>query len=460
MSGQRGRDGVRQRREGFSSGLGAFAATLGSAVGLGNIWKFPYLAGTNGGGAFILIYLAFVLVVGLPVMISEFLIGRRTRTNAVDAFKQLAPGSSWYLTGVAGAVAAYLILAFYTTVAGWVYAYIFQALGGRLMSASPAVTGAAFQALSENPVQPLVWQAIVLTVTGAIAALGVRAGIEGATKRLMPLLFVILLVCDVRALMLPGAAKGLSFLFRPDFTRIGATAALTALGLAFFKLSLGMGTMMTYGSYIGKDQNLPYTALRVALADTTVSLLAGVAIFPAVFSFGFKPDAGPSLLFITIPAVFSSMPFGRVFMTLFFVLASIAATGAMISLFEVPLAFLSERLGWKRPAVAALVAVSLLVPGFTATWSFSLLKEVSLFGKSFFDFYDFASSSVLLPVGGILIAVFVGWRWSFAQVKAEAANRGTLRNAGTVRLLYFFTKYVAPVAIALVLLEGLGVFRR
>jgi NSS family neurotransmitter:Na+ symporter len=451
--------GAGVKREGFSSTLGVLAATLGSAVGLGNIWKFPYLTGTYGGAAFIVVYLVSVLVAGLPVMISEFLIGRRTRTNAVDALRKLAPGSAWYLVGVSGVAAAYLILAFYTSVAGWVYAYIFKALSGVALSTSPKVTSAAFVALSTSPVEPLIWQAIVLFVTGAIVSLGVRAGIEGATRKLMPLLFLILIICDARALLLPGAAKGLAFLFRPDFTKIGAAAVLTGLGLAFFKLSVGMGTMMTYGSYIGADQNLPFTAFRVMLADTTISLLAGVAIFPAVFSFGFQPDAGPSLLFITIPAVFSSMPLGWVFMTLFFVLAAIAATGAMISLYEVPVCFLCEHFCWRRPVASTAVGLSLLALGSTATWSFSLLKDVHLFGKTFFDLYDYASSNLLLPIGGIFIALFIGWRWGLAGVKGEGTNHGALRNGGTLRLFYVVTKFVAPVAIALVLLNGLGVLR-
>lgn len=449
-------DGQRER---FATGLGAFAATLGSAVGLGNIWKFPYLTGTSGGAAFILVYLLAVVVVGLPVMLAEFLIGRRTRANAVDAFAKIAPGSAWYLVGVAGAVSAYLILAFYTTVAGWVYAYIFRALSGLVSSTSPKVTGAAFTALSTNPVEPLLWQLGVLALTGFIVARGVRQGIEGVTKKLMPLLFLILLVCDLRSLFLPGAAKGLAFLLRPDFSKLGAAAVLTALGLAFFKLSLGMGTMITYGSYQRDEQNLLATAVKVVVADTTISLLAGLAIFPAVFSFGFEPNAGPSLLFITIPAVFSSMPFGRIFMTLFFVLAAIAATGAMISIFEVPVAFLVERFGWRRPVAAVFTGVTLAMVGATSTLSYSRLAHVRVLGKSFFDLYDFASSNVLLPLGGILIALFVGWVWRFGEVEAEGSNAGRLSNRVLLRSFHVLVRYAAPVAILVVLLSGLGIIK-
>lgn len=447
------------RREGFSSGIGVLAATLSSAVGIGNIWKFPYLTGTHGGAAFIVVYLACVLVAGLPVLIAEFLLGRRTRSNAIDALRKLAPGTPWYLVGVSGTATAYLILAFYTTVAGWAYAYIFKSLGRSILSSSSAVTSRAFAALTASPVEPLFWQAAVLAVTGSIVALGVRAGIERVTRKLMPLLFVILVICDIRALTLPGAARGLAFLFRPEFGRVGAAAVLTALGLAFFKLSVGMGTMLTYGSYIGAGQNLPATALRVMLADTAVSLLAGVAIFPAVFSFGFQPDAGPPLLFITIPAVFSAMPFGRAFMSLFFALVSIAATGAMISLYEVPVAFLAERLRWRRPLASLVTGVTLLGLGTTATWSHGLLKEVRWFGLTFFGLYDFATSNLLLPLGGIFIALFVGWRWGFDEVRREGTNHGRLRNLGVLRVFFAVTRWVTPVAIALVLLNGLGLLR-
>ncbi|MGE5507251.1 MAG: sodium-dependent transporter, partial [Chitinophagales bacterium] len=269
----------------------------------------------------------------------------------------------------------------------------------------------------------------------------------------------ILIVCDVRALLLPGAARGLAFLLKPDFAKVGAAGALTALGLAFFKLSLGMGTMITFGSYQPDAANLPATAVRVVAADTAVSLLAGLAIFPAVFSFGFKPDAGPSLLFITIPAVFSAMPLGRVFMALFFLLTAIAATGAMISLFEVPVAFLVERLRWRRPLAAAGIAATLAALGAPATLSFSVLRPVRFFGKGFFDLYDFVSSNLLLPVGGILTALFVGWRWSFAEVRKEGSNGGRLRNGTLLWGFCLLVRYAAPLAILVVLLSGLGLFR-
>lgn len=277
------------------------------------------------------------------------------------------------------------------------------------------------------------------------------------TKTLLPILLLLLLICDVRALTLPGAFEGVAYLFQPDFTKITAGVVLAAMGLAFFKLSVGMGTMTTYGSYMGKKESLPGTAVRVALADTVVSLLAGLAIFPAVFAFGFKPDAGPSLLFITIPAVFKTMPFGQVFLTMFFVLAAIAATGAMISLLEVPVAYLTEERCWSRTKATIVSAGIMGVVGSLATLSTSVLSTTMPFGKTFFDLFDFLSSNIALPVGGIIICLFAGWKLGKQVIIEEASNEGTLRNLAFLKVFTFVVRWVAPVAILLVLLNGLGI---
>lgn len=442
--------GKEHQRDSFTTSLGVLAATLGSAVGLGNIWKFPALTGENGGAAFVLLYLICVFIVGLPVMWAELTIGRRAKANTVGAFQKLAPGKPWYLIGVSGVVSAVLIMGFYTIVAGWIYAYIFRSATGAL-AVAPDQTGAVFDALYTSPWQSLVWQWAVLLVTSTIVAAGVSKGIERVTKRLMPLLFLLLLICDVRALTLPGAHEGLYFLFQPDFSKITALTLLTAMGLAFFKLSLGMGCMVTYGSYIGEKENLPRTATRVVLADTAVSLLAGIAIFPAVFAFGYAPEAGPSLLFITIPAVFRSMPLGGIFNFLFFVLAAVAATGAMISLMEVPVAYLTERFKWSRLKSVTITAVSMAVLGVGAGLSSSVLKEFKIFSLTLFDLYDFVTSNVLLPVGGILIALFVGWSWRRQAVQENGGE------TPLIKAFSFFLRYVAPVAITIILLQGLHI---
>ncbi len=446
-------------RDGFTTGLGVIAATLGSAIGLGNIWKFPSLTGTNGGAAFLILYVVCTLIVGLPVMISELAIGRRARANAITSFRKLAPTQPWWLIGAAGVLAAFLILAFYTEVAAWVFAYIFKAAIGGLASTDPKVTAAAFTGLITSPVQSLVWQWIVLAFISVIIIAGVSKGIERVTKRLMPALFVLLLIVIVRSLTLPGAGQGLAFLFKPDFTKVTWATVLAAMGLSFFKLSVGMGTMTTYGSYFREDQDIPGTAIRVMLGDVLVSILAGVAIFPAVFAFGFKPDAGPSLLFITIPAVFNSMPLGGVFMVIFFILAAIAATGAMLSLLEVPVAFLNEQLGWSRKLATIATSLLLALVGSAAALSNSLLADTKLFGKTFFDLFDFASSNVLLPVGGLFICLFAGWRWGAAEMRSELTNRGALTNVRVVRLFIGLVKFVTPVLVFIVLLNGLGVIK-
>ena len=446
------------KRDSFSTGIGVIAATLGSAVGLGNIWKFPALTGLNGGAAFIIVYLLSTLMAGLPVMIAELLLGRRAKSDALTTFRVLHPKrESWALIGAAGVLSAFLILAFYTEVAGWVFAYVFKAISGSVLSSDPKVTSAAFEKLIGDPVQSIVWQCVVLVFVGGIIVLGVSKGIESTTKKLMPVLFLILVMIGARSLMLPGAGAGLNFLFHPDFSKVTGAVVLTAMGLAFFKLSVGMGTMITYGSYFRDDQNIIVTALRVMLADLTVSILAGIAIFPAVFTYGFKPEAGPSLLFITIPAVFSQMPFGNVFVVLFFVLGAIAATGAMLSIMEVPVAYLHQRFAFSRLKATAITVILLALIGSTAALSNSTLAGFKLFGMTMFDFYDFLTSNLLMPMGGLFICIFVGWVWGEEKVVAALSNDGELHNRAMITTFFFIVRYVAPVTIAVILLRGLKI---
>ncbi|MGI5915831.1 MAG: sodium-dependent transporter [Anaerolineae bacterium] len=451
------RDGL-AIRDGFATRLGVITATLGSAVGLGNIWRFPFLTGVNGGAAFIIIYLVATLLVGLPVMIAEQAIGRRARANAITSLRTLAPRAPWWLVGAAGVLSAFLIMAFYTEVAGWVFAYVAKSASGALLSTDPAVTSAAFDSLVTNPTQALLWQWIVLVWVAAIIIAGVSKGIERMTRTLMPILFGLLIIINIRSVTLPNAAQGLSFLFRPDFSAVTWETVLVAMGLAFFKLSVGMGTMITYGSYFRQDQDIPGTATRVMLADLLVSMLAGIAIFPTVFAFGFEPNTGPSLLFITIPAVFSAMPLGNIFMVLFFILTAVAATGAMLSLFEVPVAFLAEHLKWSRLRATLVTFIALALVGSTAALSSSVLADVSLFGLTPFDLYDYVTSNILLPVGGLFICLFVGWKWSYQDVKRALTNEGTLNNERAVAAFYGVAKFVSPVLVLVVLLNGLGLF--
>jgi len=444
------------QRDSFTTGFGVLAATLGSAVGLGNIWKFPALAGLNGGAAFIIIYLLSTLMAGLPVMVAEIMLGRRSRSDALTTFRVLHPQrETWGLIGAVGILSAFLILAFYTVVAGWVFAYVFKSAAGSVLSTDPRITSAAFEKLVSDPVQSIFWQCCVLVFVGCIIVFGVSKGIEKTTKRLMPVLFLILVMIGVRSLLLPGAAAGLSFLFHPDFSKVTGAVVLTAMGLAFFKLSVGMGTMITYGSYFRDDQNIPTTALRVMLADLTVSILAGIAIFPAVFTYGFKPEAGPALLFITIPAVFSHMPFGNIFVVLFFVLGAIAATGAMLSIMEVPVAYLHQRFAFSRFKATAMTVVLLALIGSTAALSNSILAGFKLFGMTMFDLYDFLTSNLLLPLGGLFICLFAGWVWGEKKVRASLSNDGSLSNRLIINMFLILVRFVAPVTIVVILLRGL-----
>ncbi|MGI6665912.1 MAG: sodium-dependent transporter [Bacillota bacterium] len=448
---------VPKSRDMFASRVGVIVATLGSAVGLGNIWKFPYLTGVNGGAAFVIIYVLCTLVVGLPVMIAEHALGRTARADAIQTLKKLAPNSPWWLVSGAGVLSAFLIMAFYTEVAGWVLAYVAKAASGSILSSSPEVTSSAFGSLVSSPVQSLLLQWIVLAWVGIIIMLGVSKGIEKATKTLMPVLFGILVIVCIRSLTLPGSLDGLTFLFKPDFSKVTGATVLTAMGLSFFKLSVGMGTMITYGSYFREDQNIPSTAVRVMLSDVLVSLLCGIAIFPAVFAFGFQPGAGPELLFITIPAVFSAMPFGRLLMPLFFVLAFIAATGAMLSLYEVPVAYLVGTHGWSRKKATWATLVGLAVVGSLAALSGSLTANIKVMGMTFFDLFDWTTSNLLLPLGGIFICLFVGWRWGSDKIKAALTNGGTLRNEVLVTLFTGVVKVITPALVLIILLAGLKI---
>jgi len=462
-------------RDAFSSALAATVVALGSAVGLGNIWKFPYMTGTGGGGAFLVLYLFFVFIVALPVMVSEFAIGRRSRLNAVGAFRKLDGNthSPWSGIGFVGALAAFLIMFFYSCVSGWVYFYTFKAALGAFSSVSAESAGAMFGAaigagakggrfLSWAVLSPVFWQFLVLFVIGAVISLGVSRGIEKAVKVMMPALFVLLIVCVVRALTLPGASAGLQFLFHVDFSQVTPQVVLAAMGLAFFKLSLGMGTMITYGSYFTGDSDLTTVPLKIAVADIIISMLAGLAIFPTVFSFGLKPGAGPGLLFVTIPLVFSQMPFGQVLLFAFFLLTCFAANGAMLSIVEVPTIWFSEEFGMERKNASLLTCVVMGVVGMLAACSAdgsSYLGGITFFGRGFFDVFDFLSSNICLPVGGFFICLYVGYKMKYADIMDELTNHGRLENEGRARFIRFLTRYVSPLLILLIFLNSIGLMK-
>jgi NSS family neurotransmitter:Na+ symporter len=446
------------KRGNFGSKFGIIAAVAGSAIGLGNIWRFPYVAGSNGGGAFLLIYVIIVLAVGIPVMLSEFIIGRATQRNPFDAFKKLKPNGHWYIIGIMGIFAAFMILAFYSTVAGWTLEYLYQSAINGFNGKSAGEINQMFTSFNTQTLRPVMWQIIFMLMTAVIVLGGVEKGIEKYTKILMPLLLIIIIILDVKALSLPDAREGISFLFKPDFSKIKPNVILSALGQAFFSLSIGMGTLITYGSYIQKKHNLTSSAAIVIIADTTIAILAGVAIFPIVFHFGLKPTEGVALVFKTLPNIFPQMTGGTIFAMLFFILLSVAAITSSISLLEVIVAFFVERLKMRRINATIFATVSVSYLGTLCAMSEGGFSDFRLFNLNFFDLLDNTAAKILLPLGGFFIALFVGWFYGKDKTWMEISNNGKLK-VGYLNILMFLIRYIAPLAIALVFLNGMGVFK-
>lgn len=451
-------------RETFSTSLAVFFATLGSAVGLGNIWKFPYMTGMNGGAAFILVYLFFVLLIGIPIMVSEFYLGRKTRKNAVGVFDVLKGPKSFKIIGYMGMVSAMLIMFFYSTVAGWVYSYVVKTIRGDFrflkdlsITDAKAQTTAVFDATASG-IEPMIWQGLAVVVVATILMLGVKKGIERVTKTLMPVLLTLIILIAIRAMFLPGAAEGISFLVKPDFSQLTTSSILAAMGLAFFKLSLGMGTMVTYGSYFNKENNLVGTSFKVAFSDVAVSILAGLAIFPVVFTFGLAPEGGPGLLFNTIPLVFSLLPLGNLLLVSFFVLSAIAATTAMVSMVEVPVAIFTEQFKINRKLSVVMITSVMFIIGVLTTHPDALFGYVRINGMNLFDSFDYLASNVLMPLGGLLITIFVGYYVKKNHILAELTNDGQVGNPKLIGAYHIILRYITPILLIIVFLNAMGLF--
>jgi NSS family neurotransmitter:Na+ symporter len=391
-------------------------------------------------------------------MMSELVIGRRSQRNPVGAFRTLAPRKPWFLVGMMGIVSAFLILAFYTAVAGWTLEYIYQTLIGGFRDKSSVELGTMFESFRSESLRPALWFSIFMLATAGIVLGGVRKGIEKSTKVLMPLLFVLLIVMCVKSLTLPGAGKGVEFLFRPDFSKISGKTVLMALGQAFFSLSIGMGTLITYGSYIQKDNKLGNTAVEVSMIDLMIAVLAGIAIFPAVFAFGISPSSGESLTFIVLPGIFQQMTGGMIFAFTFFFLLAIAALTSTISVLEVIVAYFSEQLNMSRRTAVIIATISMFILGISASLSWGVMSEVKLFGLNIFNLFNYTTANILLPVGGLLIVAFLGWFYPGRDVKDELTNGGTVK-ARYYSLFRYIIRFVAPLAIALVFLNGLGLLK-
>lgn len=440
----------------FATKFGIISATVGSAVGLGNIWRFPYEAGAHGGGAFLLLNLIFVLVLGIPVMCAEFLIGRHSGKDVCNAFSCFRKGRPWKVIGWMGISASLLILGFYSVVAGWTVEYIYQSLINFEGASTPDELHNQFVAFSSNGWKPLWWTIIFLFFNFLILIRGVEKGIERMSNILMPLLFLILIAFAINSLCMPAAGRGLTFLFKPDFSAITPSVALGALGQAFFSLSLGLGCLITYASYFHTDTPLIKTATISGSLDTLVAIMAGVIIFPAVFSFGQEPAAGPQLVFEVLPSIFRNMQGGMFWSVLFFVLLFVASLTSTLSLFETIVSFLTG--SGKISRNRAVVYTMSLVLGLSVlcSLSFGPLSHVTLIGQNFFNLFDYVSSNILLPLGGMLSSIFVGWVIDRRILKSELEGPNPGRGKiALVKIVVFCLRFIAPIGIGLVFVFGL-----
>jgi NSS family neurotransmitter:Na+ symporter len=444
----------------WSTRLAFILAATGSAVGLGNIWRFPYTAGEYGGGAFVLVYLLCVAAIGLPIMMAEIMLGRRGRQSPINTMRALAreEGASplWQLLGWMGILSGFLILSFYSVIAGWTLAYVFRAGAGLFNGVDAGAAAAMFDALVADPERLLAWHTIFMIMTGLVVARGVASGLERAVRWLMPALFVLLLVMVLYAAQSGDFAAALEYLFYPDFGKLGARpgeAVLSAMGQAFFSLSLGMGAIMIYGSYLNSRASIGQNAAIIAAMDTLVALLAGMAIFPIVLANGLEPGSGPGLIFQTLPIAFGQMPGGVLFGTVFFVLLVFAAWTSAISLLEPMVAWLVENRGFSRARAAALAGIVVWLLGIACLLSLNAWSGITVFGKGFLDLFDYLTANILLPLGGVCIAVFAGWIMRRASSEDELAMRG---DGLWFRGWLFLVRVVAPVCVVLVFLHAIG----
>ena len=435
----------------WNSRLGFILATAGSAIGLGAIWKFPYVASQNGGGAFLLIFIGFVFTLGIVLMMAEMAVGRASASSPVGAYRKLG-GKHWQAVGYMGVLAGFLILSFYSVVGGWTLAYIVKAATGEVIHNNPQLLEQIFSGFVSASIEPIVYHAIFMSLTAAVVLFGVQKGIENLSKFLMPTLFLIMLVLIVRGLTLPGALDGLSYFLTPDFSKVTGRVIINALGLSFFTLSLGMGAMITYGSYVSEETSIPGAAGWVVVLTTLTCVLAGFMVVPAVFAFGFDPAAGPGLTFITMPAVFSQMAGGQEFAAAFFVLLLVAALTSSVSLMEVVTSFLIDEFGIRRVHATLVMAVLMFALGIPASLSLGAWGEFKIMGKGVFDLLDYSTEKILMPVGGIMVSILVGWR-VWPQIEKELHHRG--KHVRGIIVVKWMCRYVAPLLVTCVLFYNL-----
>ena len=448
-----------EKRGSFGSKIGIILATAGSAVGLGNVWRFPYMTGENGGAAFILVYIVFIFLLGIPGMVNEFIIGRHSASNAACAYHKMSRGRPWRGVGLLGILCSTIILGFYSVVAGWCLQYLYASIAGQLSGDADYVRS-YFQEFSSSLLRPILWSVGFVLLTHLVIIRGVKKGIERISKLLMPTLFVLLIILVISSCMLPGAMAGVEFLFKPDFSKITSDVILAALGQSFFSLSLGTACLCTYASYFGRETNLLKSAVQISIIDTIIAILAGLMIFPAAFSVGVSPDSGPSLVFITLPNVFqqafASMPIvGYVISILFYALLAVAALTSTISMHEIGTAYFHEELKRPRAQAAWIVTVGACVIGMLSSMSCGACN-LRLLGMSLMDFFDCITAQYMMPIGALLTSLYIGWGARTAVVNREFTNCGTVyRRLFPVYL--FMVRFICPILIAIVFLNQLGV---
>ncbi|MBR2856609.1 MAG: sodium-dependent transporter [Bacteroidales bacterium] len=444
-------------RDSFGSKFGTLVAMAGSAVGLGNLWRFPYLVGENGGAAFIIVYILLGFLICLPIFVSEFIIGRRSQKNAFAAFRDLSDGSAWRWVGLFTVIVPLIVLSYYSVIGGWSVEYLIKSLTFSFTGGSSrAQISTMFSGFVSSTWAPLGVHTIFLLTTTVVVMIGIKDGIEKFSKVMMPLLFVIVLTIAIYSVTLPGASAGIDYLFHPDFSKIDAKACAAALGQAFFSLSLGFGTILTYASYASKSDNIMTQSASTAISDLMFALIAGVAIMPAVFAFGIDPQSGPGLVFETLPYVFGQMPAGGVVAILFFLALLVAALTSSISMLEVAVAYLMEEKKFSRLTACITLFVICWIVGALCSLSFGPLSHIKIDGGNLFDFFDSLSSNVLMTLGSLFTVLFVGWRLKKTDIYDEFTNGGTLSaNAKMFGVLWFLIRYICPLAIIAIFLTNL-----
>ena len=446
------------QRENFGSQFGAIMAMTGSAVGLGNLWRFPYMVGVYGGAAFVLVYVIVVFLLCLPILNSEMIAGRRSQTNAFGAFKVLAPGTKWKWVGALMIFTPLVVLSYYSVIGGWSLEYLYKSVCFDFTSV--AHTRQELDSIFGNFISsvwtPLIWHTVFLGVTALIVVLGVKKGIETFGKIMMPLLFLLVILIAVRAATLPGAGEGFAYLFKPDFSRITPAVCAAALGQGFFSLSVGFGIMLTYASYMNRKDSIGKSSVLIAVSDTMFALIASCAIMPAVFAFGLSPEAGPSLLFEVLPFIFSQMPLGGVVAILFFVALLVAALTSSVSILEVGVAYLVEEKHLSRKFASLIIFLGTWLVGILCSLSFGPLSDMRIFGDILFDFLDRFTSNILMTLGALLIVIFVGWKMNRDDVRNEFTNGGTMKGSGKLfGPMYLVIRYLAPIAILVIMFSNI-----